>query len=165
MGKFCCKRRTTASSENLIFLLHYHLQSCVKVRARAHSKDYGFLRQLLDSSSMGGHHREQSDSHVPLRQCVEFHRCVPSDSRGQIRIPVEAGATSNDIELAIANGTINSTSSDLPINHIDCFAGQRQRRVCFDWFLVRLLAEMGTERLQSSDKAVGVEVEAESRSC
>lgn len=63
---------------------------------------------------MGGHRRDQSDSHVPLRQCVEFQHCMPSDSQEQIRIRVEAALS--DVE-SVRNGTINSASSDLPVYH------------------------------------------------
>ncbi|CAG9539083.1 unnamed protein product [Cercopithifilaria johnstoni] len=66
---------------------------------------------------MGGHRRDQSDSHVPLRQSIEFQQCISSNSQDQIRFPTEI---SLNIAEPVPNGTINSiTSIDLPVYHND----------------------------------------------
>ncbi|VDN95062.1 unnamed protein product [Brugia pahangi] len=75
---------------------------------------------------MGGHRRDQSDSHVPLKQSAEFQQCVSSNSQDQIRYLTE---TSLNIVEPVPNGTINSLSStDLPIHRNDSIF-HRQRRI------------------------------------
>ncbi|EJW87185.1 hypothetical protein WUBG_01900 [Wuchereria bancrofti] len=75
---------------------------------------------------MGGHRRDQSDSHVPLKQSAEFQQCVSSNSQEQIRYLSE---TSLNIVEPVPNGTISSLSStDLPIHRNDSIF-HRQRRV------------------------------------
>ncbi|VDN83656.1 unnamed protein product [Brugia pahangi] len=75
---------------------------------------------------MGGHRRDQSDSHVPLKQSAEFQQCISSNSQDQIRYLTE---TSLNIVEPVPNGTINSLSStDLPIYRND-FIFHRQRRI------------------------------------
>uniref|UniRef100_A0A8R1XXX7 PAP2_C domain-containing protein n=1 Tax=Onchocerca volvulus TaxID=6282 RepID=A0A8R1XXX7_ONCVO len=73
---------------------------------------------------MGGHRRDQSDSQVPLRQCIEFQQCI-SSSQDQIGFHTE---TSINIVGSVPNGTINSiSSSDLPIYRNDCIIHRQQR--------------------------------------
>uniref|UniRef100_A0AAF5PM66 Sphingomyelin synthase-like domain-containing protein n=1 Tax=Wuchereria bancrofti TaxID=6293 RepID=A0AAF5PM66_WUCBA len=75
---------------------------------------------------MGGHRRDQSDSHVPLKQSAEFQQCVSSNSQEQIRYLSE---TSLNIVEPVPNGTISSLSStDLPIHRNDSIF-HRQRRI------------------------------------
>lgn len=75
---------------------------------------------------MGGHRRDQSDSHVPLHQSVEFQQCITSNSQEHIQFPTE---TSLNITEPVRNGTVNSiTSVDLPAYRPD-FIVHRQRRV------------------------------------
>ncbi|KAM3727215.1 Phosphatidylinositol 4-phosphate 5-kinase type-1 gamma [Dirofilaria immitis] len=77
---------------------------------------------------MGGHRRDQSDSQVPLRQCIEFQQCISSNSQDQIGFHTE---TSLNIVGPLPNGTINSiSSSDLPIYRNDCII-YRQRKLLF----------------------------------
>ncbi|EFO12898.1 hypothetical protein LOAG_15634 [Loa loa] len=82
---------------------------------------------------MGGHRRDQSDSHVPLRQCIEFQQCISNNSQDQIRLPTEI---SLNIVEPLPNGTVSSISSnDLPVHRNDCIF-HRQRRVSdfLNWY-------------------------------
>lgn len=73
---------------------------------------------------MGGHRRDQSDSHVPLKQSVEFQQSISSDSQDQILFPTEA---SLNIAEPLPNGSvIYMSSGDLPLHHKDCIF-DRQR--------------------------------------
>ncbi|VDK80924.1 unnamed protein product [Litomosoides sigmodontis] len=74
---------------------------------------------------MGGHRRDQSDSHVPLHQSVEFQRCITSNSQEHIQFPTE---TSLNITEPVHNGTVNSiTSVDLPVYRPDFIIHQQRR--------------------------------------
>ncbi|VDN06960.1 unnamed protein product [Thelazia callipaeda] len=88
---------------------------------------------------MGGHRREQSDSHVPLKQCADSQQSIPSNNQEQIQIRVE---TPLNLIETVPNGTLNSLySSDIPVYRSDCIVHQQAVSI-FILFNCRVICTM-----------------------
>uniref|UniRef100_A0A915BHB3 Sphingomyelin synthase-like domain-containing protein n=2 Tax=Parascaris TaxID=6254 RepID=A0A915BHB3_PARUN len=75
---------------------------------------------------MGGHRRDQSDSHMPLKQCSDLHRCASTDSH-ELRVRVDS--THSVLEQRLSNGIIISsrTGTDICPTITDTYSQQRIR--------------------------------------